>query len=126
VSESLAPGGVALIAAPNPEALQFRVFGSRWTHLDAPRHLFLIPIRTLSEAATGFGLEVVDVTTTDPGTFGWNVFGWRETMAHSARHRYPAHALRLLGTVPAKLAAPLERRGRHGTTYTVALRRPAS
>jgi hypothetical protein len=27
--------------------------------------------------------------------------------------------------MPAKLAAPLEQRGRRGTTYTVALRRPA-
>jgi 2-polyprenyl-3-methyl-5-hydroxy-6-metoxy-1,4-benzoquinol methylase len=126
VSEALAPGGVALIAAPNPEALQFRLFGSRWTHLDAPRHLFLIPIPTLLEAAEALHLEVVLVSTTDPGTLGWNLFGWRETMAHSLRSRYPAHALRLLGTVPAKLAAPLERRGRRGTTYTVALRRPAT
>jgi 2-polyprenyl-3-methyl-5-hydroxy-6-metoxy-1,4-benzoquinol methylase len=126
VSEALAPGGVALIAAPNPEALQLRLFGSRWTHLDAPRHLFLIPIQTLVEAAGALGLEVIEVTTTDPGTLGWNVFGWRETMAHSARNRYPAHALRLLGTIPATLAAPLERRGRRGTTYTVTLRRPAT
>jgi 2-polyprenyl-3-methyl-5-hydroxy-6-metoxy-1,4-benzoquinol methylase len=124
IAEALCPGGVAVIAAPNPSALQFRLFGSRWTHLDAPRHLFLIPIATLLQAAEELGLEVVDVTTTDPGTLGWNLFGWRETLAHSVRGRYPAHALRLLGTVPAKLAAPLERRGQRGTTYTVALRRP--
>ena len=124
VSQALAPGGVALIAAPNPDALQFRVFGARWTHLDAPRHLFLIPISALVDAASELGLEIVDVTTTDPGTLGWNLFGWRETLAHCFVNRYPAHALRLLGTVPAKLVSPLERRGRLGTTYTVALRRP--
>jgi SAM-dependent methyltransferase len=124
VSEALAPGGVALIAAPNPQALQFRLFGARWTHLDAPRHLFLIPIPALVDAALSLGLEVVDVTTTDPGTLGWNLFGWRETLAHSFRNRYPAHALRLLGTIPAKLAAPLERRGHRGATYTMTLRRP--
>ena len=39
---ALAPGGVIALAAPNPEAFQFRVFGRRWTHLDAPRHLFLV------------------------------------------------------------------------------------
>ncbi len=124
VAEALVPGGVALIAAPNPAALQFRLFGARWTHLDAPRHLFLIPIPALIDAAGALGLEVVDVTTTDAGALGWNLFGWRETLAHCFRNRYPAHALRLLGSVPAKLAAPLERRGRRGTTYTVALRRP--
>ena len=124
VSEALAPGGVALIAAPNPDALQFRLFGSRWTHLDAPRHLFLIPIPALVAAARELGLEVVDVTTTDAGALGWNLFGWRETLAHTLRSRYPAHALRLLGSVPALLAGPLERRGSRGTTYTAALRRP--
>ena len=124
VAAALAPGGVAVIAAPNPEALQLRLFGRRWTHLDAPRHLFLIPIATLAEAATARGLEVAEVTTTDAGSLGWNRFGWRETLAHSVRGRYTAHALRLVGTVPAVLAAPIERRDRLGATYTMALRRP--
>jgi SAM-dependent methyltransferase len=112
VAGALAPGGVALIAAPNPDALQFRLFGPRWTHLDAPRHLFLIPIPALLEAASTLGLEIAAVTTTDPGTLMWNRFGWRETLAHSVRGRYVAHALCLVGTVPAALAAPVERRGR--------------
>ncbi|MDX6621546.1 MAG: hypothetical protein QOK36_3932 [Gaiellales bacterium] len=124
VSEALAPGGVAVIAAPNPEALQFRLFGSRWTHLDAPRHLFLIPIQALVDAARALGLEVAEITTTDAGALGWNRFGWRETLAHCATNRYLAHALRLLGTVPARLAEPLERRDRRGTTSTLVLRRP--
>jgi 2-polyprenyl-3-methyl-5-hydroxy-6-metoxy-1,4-benzoquinol methylase len=126
ISDALAPGGVAVIAAPNPQALQLRLFGSRWTHLDAPRHLFLIPIPTLVEAATALGLEVALATTSDVGTLAWNRFGWRETLAHSASGRYPAHALRLLGSVPAALATPLERREGRGTTYTVALRRPGA
>ena len=63
-------------------------------------------------------------TSNDAGTLAWNLFGWRETLAHATRSRYPSHALRLLGTVPAVLARPLDRRERRGTTYTVALRRP--
>ena len=125
VAQTLVPGGVAIIAAPNPEALQLRVFGRRWTHLDAPRHLFLIPIATLAEAAAGCGLELAAVTTTDPGTLAWNRFGWRESLAHLVRGRYTGHALRLSGTAPAALAAPIERRGRRGATFTMALRRPA-
>jgi SAM-dependent methyltransferase len=125
VAGALTPGGVAVIAAPNPDAMQLRLFGARWTHLDAPRHLFLIPIPTLLDAGRAAGLEPALVTTTDPGTLGWNLFGWRETLAHSVTARYPAHALRLLGTVPAAVAAPVERRARRGTTYTVAFRRPA-
>ena len=126
VADALVPGGVAVIAAPNPEALQLRLFGARWTHLDAPRHLFLIPIATLADAARAAGLELAAATTTDPGTLGWNRFGWSETLAHSVGNRYVAHALRLLGRAPAAIAAQVERRGRRGTTYTVALRKPAA
>jgi 2-polyprenyl-3-methyl-5-hydroxy-6-metoxy-1,4-benzoquinol methylase len=126
VADALVPGGVAIIAAPNPAALQLRLLGRRWTHLDAPRHLFLVPIATLEEASTRCGLEVAAVTTTDVGTLAWNRFGWRESMAHLVRGRYTGHALRLLGGVPAALAAPIERRGRRGATYTMALRRPPS
>ncbi|MBL7335179.1 hypothetical protein IL398_24135, partial [Escherichia coli] len=70
-------------------------------------------------------LEVALVTTVDPGTLGWNRFGWRETLAHSVRSVKGGHALRAVGSVVARAAAPIERRGLRGSTYTVALRRPA-
>ena len=60
---SLAPGGVVVIATPNPAAFQFRVFGPRWTHLDAPRHLFLISAPTLSGVGRELGLETALLTT---------------------------------------------------------------
>jgi 2-polyprenyl-3-methyl-5-hydroxy-6-metoxy-1,4-benzoquinol methylase len=126
VADALVPGGVAVIAAPNPEALQLRRFGARWTPRDAPRPLVLNPHAALADAARAAGRALAAATTTDPGTLGWNRFGWSETLAHSARNRYAAHALRLLGRVPAAIADPVERRGRRGTTYTVALRRPAA
>lgn len=122
---ALNPGGVLILGAPNPEAWQLRVFGKRWTHIDAPRHLCLIPISSLERWAADLGLEVVLVTTTDEGTLGWNQFGWSETLAHSVRSVKGGHALRAVGRAVTALAAPIERRGRNGTTYTVALRRPA-
>jgi len=41
--EKLLPGGILVISAPNPASFQFRVLGRFWTHVDAPRHLTLIP-----------------------------------------------------------------------------------
>lgn len=122
-AQALRPGGILLVAAPNPEALQLRLFGRRWTHLDAPRHVSLIPLGVLERWAAELDLDVELMTTTDPGTLGWNRFGWTETLAHSVRSVKGGHALRMVGRALAALAAPLERRGRHGTTYTVALRR---
>src|SRR6185436_8530950 len=76
-ARALRPGGILLIAAPNPDALQFRVFGKRWTHLDAPRHLTLIPIALLEQWAAAEGLTTEKITTTDRGSLEWNEFGWR-------------------------------------------------
>jgi SAM-dependent methyltransferase len=121
-ARALRPRGILLIAAPNPDALQFRVFGKRWTHLDAPRHLELIPIPLLERWAVDSGLATELITTIDSGSLGWNKFGWRETLAATSANRYIRFMLRLAGSVVALPMAPLERSGRHGATFTAVFR----
>lgn len=123
---ALAPGGVIALAAPNPEAFQFRLFGRRWTHLDAPRHLFLVPLDGYVRVGAALGLEVALATTRDEGTLHWNAFGWRETFAGFGRGRYARGGLRVIGSAVTRAVAPIERRGRQGATFTLILRRPAS
>jgi SAM-dependent methyltransferase len=126
--QRLKPGGVLVIATPNPASFQFRLFGRYWAHLDAPRHLELIPVDRLIRWADGAGLTVARKTTTDPGGLGWNLFGWVESLANlwarlSGRRRTPT----LLGRVCSRLMRPIERgSGFNGATYTLVLRRPAS
>jgi SAM-dependent methyltransferase len=73
--EAIRSGGVLLIATPNPEAYQFECMNTKWPHIDAPRHLFLIPLQVIkSVLADGFRLEFC--TSNDPGGRGWNRFGW--------------------------------------------------
>lgn len=121
---ALSRGGVLAIAVPNPQALQFRWFGPRWTHVDAPRHLTLIPPSTLVSVGVQLGLEVALLTTTDIGTLGWNYFGWRESLAGFTTGERTQAALRVAGSVMTRVMAPVERRDRRGATYTVLLRRP--
>jgi 2-polyprenyl-3-methyl-5-hydroxy-6-metoxy-1,4-benzoquinol methylase len=45
----LKPGGVMLIAIPNIESYEFSKLGSRWTHIDAPRHLYFFPMEGLKK-----------------------------------------------------------------------------
>ena len=120
----LRPGGVLVLATPNPQALQFRVFGRFWTHLDAPRHLHLLSSAAVAEHGRALGLEPVLITTTDAGSLGWNSFGWAVTL----RNFFAATPLRavahLAGRILNKLVAPLERRGQRGSAYTIVLRRP--
>jgi SAM-dependent methyltransferase len=122
----LRPGGVLLMAAPNPESMQLRLFGPRWTHVDAPRHLHLLPISLLDRWAAEEGLRPALSTTTDEGSIGWNWFGWRATLLNMAP---PSRVGASLAYRTARLCnaalAPLERSGRRGSTYTVAYRRPA-
>jgi len=123
----LRPGGIIVIGAPNPEAFQFRVLGQYWTHLDAPRHLQLLPIDTLERRARALGLRPVLHTTRTPGDLGWNVFGWQRSMENVIRARWSRHdrPASILGWWLSLLALPVDRAGLMGSTYTLVLRKEA-
>jgi len=76
ITRKLKPEGVLVIAAPNPEALPFKTFGKYWTHLDAPRHLELIPKQLLSDHAHRYGLEEIFSSTKDKASIVFSSFGW--------------------------------------------------
>lgn len=64
-AKALAPGGILVIAAPNPESAQMRLLRERWLHLDAPRHLHLLPISSFELIGARNGLVSVERTTDD-------------------------------------------------------------
>jgi SAM-dependent methyltransferase len=55
----LKPGGHAIIEIPDPEGPPARMFGSRWVNLDLPRHLVFFDRKTLKDALSQTGFEVV-------------------------------------------------------------------
>jgi SAM-dependent methyltransferase len=122
---NLAPGGILVCAMPNPEALQFRLLGGRWPHVDAPRHLFLIPARELTSRARAAGLEVASVTSNDRGGRHWNVFGWQHALLRATAGGAARLAALQAGRAAAAVLAPFERRDLRGSTYTAVLRKPA-
>jgi SAM-dependent methyltransferase len=67
------PGGVLLVAMPNSDSLQARVFGDRWFHLDLPRHLVHLPAVALTARLASLGLTVTRVSHWRGGQalFGW-------------------------------------------------------
>jgi len=72
-ASKLAPGGVLVIAVPNADSLQARVFGDRWLALDLPRHLVHVPAQVLIERLEGLSLHVERVSYWRGGQvmFGW-------------------------------------------------------
>jgi len=119
IAKKLLPGGILVIAAPNPEAFQFRVLGRFWPHVDAPRHLNLIPLSLLDEQMQSYGLKTVWSTTTDKGTLGWNLFGWMHFFAHMTELRYIKTALVTVSKIVSIILGPIERMKGLGSAYTV-------
>jgi hypothetical protein len=57
VSGWLRPGGLLLVAVPNPGSLQARIAGAAWMHWDVPRHRLHLTPRGLTALLAGAGFE---------------------------------------------------------------------
>ncbi len=118
ISGKLLPGGILVIAAPNPDAFQFHILGRFWPHVDAPRHLSLIPLSLLQHEIGLFGLKTIWSTTSDKGTLGWNIFGWEVFFSNLASRGFFRKNFRRIGWAISKLVAPIERINGLGSAYT--------
>jgi 2-polyprenyl-3-methyl-5-hydroxy-6-metoxy-1,4-benzoquinol methylase len=125
-AQHLVPGGVLIIDTPNPEAFQFRVFGARWTHVDAPRHVTLIPAQLLSEFAEKQGMKPIDISSNGAISRGYNSFGWAFSLKNFFRSAAAGSVAHLLGRVLNKLMIPIERIGLRGSTYTAVFKKDSS
>jgi 2-polyprenyl-3-methyl-5-hydroxy-6-metoxy-1,4-benzoquinol methylase len=116
--ENLLPGGVLALSTPNPGSLQFRILGRRWTHVDAPRHLQLIPPHALERKLAGLGMRLVLMTTSDPVGKVLNRSGWEAAVRmHPARRPTTMLGLHLARAITFTLS-PIERHGLNGAAYT--------
>ena len=70
---ALASRGVMVIAVPNSDSLQAKLFGERWLALDPPRHLVHLTARALRRRLESLGLAVERVSYLRGGQifFGW-------------------------------------------------------
>jgi SAM-dependent methyltransferase len=123
IPDAVRPGGLVAIASPNPWSVQFRTFGKYWVHLDAPRHVYLIPPTVLEQRLAARGFKRVHFSTKDRGSVDCNHFGWLASpkLAFPAwMHRQPfiALGLRIRGRL-----IPIERREPYGSSYTMVFQR---
>ncbi len=122
-ARNLRTGGALVLAAPNPEAFQFAILGRRWVHVDAPRHVRLIPMATLRSRLTACGLRLVHATTRDVAAAGWNQFGWEWSLGTMATQPRCRRMLAAAGRVLTWIARPVELREGRGSTYTMVFRK---
>jgi len=122
-AKNLVQGGVLVIATPNPSAFQFSVLGSSWPHVDAPRHLYLIPANLLIQRLKPFGLEPVMLTSNDKGAQSWNRFGWQRYLMNLFSNKLAQTAAFILGYIVSLPMGLWERRDFNGSAYTIILQK---
>lgn len=123
VGHNLEAGGILALAVPNPRSLQQRVFGARWVHLDAPRHLTLIPLPALRDEADELGLDLVSATATDPVGLGLNQLGWERSVLRAPTLRPDPRLVHTIGRALTAALGPVEKRGLRGAAYTAVFRK---
>lgn len=122
---NLSPEGILVVAMPNPDAAQRAFMGRHWPHLDAPRHLTLVPASTLERMGREQGLEPIFLTSDDSDARSWNRFAWQRLLMNRFRNRWLQRAMFAAGYGLSVLAAPFDRRAMRGAAYTMVLRKSA-
>jgi len=123
VNENLKSGGVFIAATPNPNAWQFKVMGKHWPHLDAPRHLSLIPHSWLVEKGLEMGWEMLYVNTNDSDAKSWNRFGWQRLLMNRFESKFVQRLMFLLGFLISLMLIPMDQKNFNGSAYTIAFRK---
>lgn len=123
IPQHLSPGGVFIFDCPNPQAFQFAVLGRRWTHLDAPRHVILLPATLVKDRLLRHGMRPELLTASDHSARGFNGFGWAFSFKNLVRNDVLGKVLHFMGRVLSKLLIPIERTGFRGSTYTAVFRK---
>lgn len=109
-------GGIVVLSVPNPAALSFRIFGGRWVHLDAPRHLSLLSMDALDQVMAKVGCSCLYRTTSDPVSNYLSRMGWVSSMMNLISQN---SVVRLCGHVLALFMRPIEYLFGSGAAYTV-------
>lgn len=120
---NLEDGGVVMVATPNPNSFQARLLRSRWVHLDAPRHVTLIPLPALHSEAAELGLHMVDATTNDPVGRTLTRMGWQRSLVTAPTLRDSPRFGYTLGQTLTPLFNAFESRGLRGAAYTAVWRK---
>jgi hypothetical protein len=83
----------------------------------------LIPHTLLTERMTKRGMQLRELTSCDPGSIGWNEFGWAFSLSNLASSVLGKRVLRKGGRMIASLLRPIEQTGLRGSAYTAVYRK---
>ncbi len=82
--EILRPGGRLIVAVPNFESWQARLFRGAWFHLDVPRHLMHFSPRSITRLLETVGVKVEAVRY---ASWGHDPYGWVQSLLNQLGFR---------------------------------------
>jgi len=121
-AERVAPNGILVLSTPNPDSFQFRLFRGYWTHVDAPRHVQLIPASLLMTLGQDLGLSLEFLSASDKGVEVHNLFGWEKTIDNMFDRPRLKEIGRRNAAKVSRWLAPIEHRNLYGSCYTLIMR----
>lgn len=122
-AEKLNPGGVLILATPNPKSIQFNILKGEWVHLDAPRHIRLLSEEFIKNIAELSGLNLLSVTTKDEGSISWNRIGWENYLLNKFINTSINKISMKIGKYVSYVMHPFENLESKGCAYTVVLQK---
>jgi SAM-dependent methyltransferase len=96
-AQRLNPGGILLVATPNPDSFEFSLLGGCWVHLDAPRHFYLLPPGLVQTIGSDCGLRMIRFTTNDKLSDILSNYAWESFAASLVPVRFVRGAIRIIG-----------------------------
>lgn len=84
--ELLAPKGVLLVAVPDAQGFQAKIFGKFWLHLDLPRHLFHFDYNSLQTLLKQTGFEIKNHWHQE---FEYDLLGWSQSALNAMFRQNP-------------------------------------
>ena len=115
----LKPGGVLVIAVPNFDSVQARVFRGRWYHLEVPRHLYHFTPGSLRRLLDAGGFDVLAEYQRSPEHNWAGILGSLVPLV-ATNGSYAGRVARLVAGRPlARGAAALETAFHRGGTFTL-------
>ena len=122
-ADCLNNNGVLVVSTPNPASFQALALGSRWPHIDAPRHLYLLPQDWFVSFAQRHNLSVDLKTTRDVGSLGLNYYGWYLAVRNFFPRKFSDRRIHSIARWITRWARRREEAEGGGCSYTVVLRR---
>ena len=117
------PSGILIVSAPNPDSWSFKFFRRYWVHLDAPRHLTLIPPKALDKLMADHGLVRVACIFDDLVGLQLNKNGWQTSFINlSCNKLLRSPFLSGLGRILSIVMLPFDRFYGRGSAYTAIYR----